>query len=135
MDMLDTGKVTLCIVDGHYLHAVIYTNGELEEQDIKPVTDYLDRFNAPLPALMERKGRYSISIPVQIAMLQQTKSRLKAVAFIERDHKDVIMTRIAASTYFKDIAVKSFFDMDQAIDWLSQHFYQTPLLPDAQNSA
>ncbi|PVV06193.1 MAG: hypothetical protein B6D77_16485 [gamma proteobacterium symbiont of Ctena orbiculata] len=122
-------------MDGRYLHVVIYTNGELEEQDIKPVTDYLDRFNTPLPALMERKGRYSISIPVQIAMLQQTKSRLKAVAFIERDHKDVIMTRIAASTYFKDIAVKSFFDMDQAIDWLSQHFCQTPLLPDAQNSA
>ncbi|MES9972605.1 MAG: hypothetical protein ABW092_21425 [Candidatus Thiodiazotropha sp.] len=133
--MLDTGKVTLCIEDGHYLHAVIYTNDELEEQDIKPVTDYLDRFNSPLPALIERKGRYAISIPVQIALLRQTKSRLKAVAFIERDHKDVIMTRIAASTYFRDIPVKSFFDREEAIDWLSQHYYQTPLLSDAQNSA
>jgi hypothetical protein len=68
-------------------------------------------------------------------MLQQTKRRLKAVAFIERDHKDVIMTRIAANTYFKDIAVKSFYDKDTAISWLSQHFYREPLLSAAQNKA
>ncbi|MEW8026229.1 MAG: hypothetical protein AB2792_14920 [Candidatus Thiodiazotropha sp.] len=135
MEAIDTGKVSLSIEDGHYLHAVIYTNGELAEQDIKPVTDYLDRFTVPLPALIERKGRYAISIPVQIAMLQQTRLRLKAVAFVERDHKDVIMTRIAANTYFKDIPVKSFYDEEEAVSWLSQHFYQTPLLPDAQNSA
>lgn len=135
METLDTGKVTLSIKEGHYLHAVIYTNGELVEDDIKPVTDYLDRFAVPLPALIERKGRYAIAIPVQIAMLQQTKMRLKAVAFIERDHKDVIMTRIAANTYFKDIAVKSFYDKDEAISWLSKHFYQTPLIPDAKHSA
>ncbi|MES9992162.1 MAG: hypothetical protein ABW098_09425 [Candidatus Thiodiazotropha sp.] len=133
METVDTGKVTLCIEEGHYLHAVIYTNDELAEDDIKPVTDYLDRFSEPLPALIERKGRYSISIPVQIALLQQTKKRLKAVAFIERDHKDVIMTRIAASTYFKDIAVKSFFDKGEAIDWLAHHFYQAPLAPNAQH--
>ncbi|MES9925076.1 MAG: hypothetical protein ABW152_13345 [Candidatus Thiodiazotropha endolucinida] len=135
MEPLDTGKVSLCIEDGRYLHAVIYTNGELAEQDIKPVTDYLDRFTLPLPTLIVRKGRYAISIPVQIAMLQQTKRRLKAVAFIERDHKDVIMTRIAANTYFKDIPVKSFYDEEEAVNWLSQHFYQTPLMTDAQNSA
>ncbi|MEW8506019.1 MAG: hypothetical protein AB2598_04905 [Candidatus Thiodiazotropha sp.] len=135
MDTVDTGKVTLSIEEGHYLHAVIYTNDELVEDDIKPVTDYLDNFTEPLPALIERKGRYAISIPVQIAMLQQTKKRLKAVAFIERDHKDVIMTRIAANTYFKDIAVRSFYDKVEAIDWLSQYFYQTPLTTKAQHSA
>jgi hypothetical protein len=128
MDSLDTGKVSFRIEDGRYLHGVIYTNEELSEQDIKPVTNYLDQFPQPLPALIERKGRYAISIPVQIAMLQQTKRRLKAVAFVERDHKDVIMTRIAASTYFKDIAVKSFYEKGEAISWLSKHFYLEPLL-------
>jgi hypothetical protein len=135
MEQLDTGKVTLCIKDAQYLHAVIYTNDELVEQDIKPVTDYLDRFTSPLPAIIERKGHYAIALSVQIAMLQQTKRRLKAVAFIERNHKDVIMTRIAANTYFKDIAVKSFYDKEEAVTWLSQHFYSTPLMPDAQDSA
>jgi hypothetical protein len=135
MEQLDTGNVTLCIEDGQYLHAVIYTNDELVEQDIKPITDYLDRFSHPLPAMIERKGRYAIAIPVQIAMLQQTKRRLKAAAFIERDHKDVMMTRIAATTYFKDIAVKSFYDKKEALNWLSQYFYSTPLMPDAQSSA
>jgi hypothetical protein len=135
METIDTGKVTLSIENGQYLHATIYTNGELAEEDIKPVTDYLDRFTSPLPAIIERKGSYSIAIPVQIAMLQQTKRRLKAVAFIERDHKDVILTRIAANTYFKDIAVKSFYDKSEAISWLSQYFYPTPLMPDAQHSA
>jgi hypothetical protein len=135
MEQIDTGKVTLCIEDGQYLHAVIYTDGELLEQDIKPVTDYLDRFTSPIPAIIERKGRYAISIPVQIAMLRQTKQRLNAVAFIERDHKDVVMTRIAASTYFKDIPVKSFYEKKEAISWLSKYFYSKPLMPDAQNSA
>ncbi|MCU7816976.1 MAG: hypothetical protein KZQ81_17705 [Candidatus Thiodiazotropha sp. (ex Rostrolucina anterorostrata)] len=96
---------------------------------------YLNIFNNPIPALIERKGRYSISVRVQIAMLQQTKHRLKAVAFIERDHKDVIMTRIAASTYFKDVAVKSFYDQKEAVIWLSHYFSPTPLLADAQNTA
>lgn len=135
METFDTGKVSFRIEDDRYLHAVIYTNGELSAEDIKPVTDYLDLFTLPLPALIERKGRYAISIPVQIAMLQQTKRRLKAVAFLERDHKDVIMTRIAASTYFKDIAVKSFYDKGEAINWLSQHFHQEPLLSSEQNKA
>ncbi|MCU7878537.1 MAG: hypothetical protein KZQ84_17400 [Candidatus Thiodiazotropha sp. (ex Lucinoma borealis)] len=134
MDTRDTGKVTLSIEDNSYLHAVIYTNGDIVEDDIQPVTDYLNMFNNPIPALIERKGRYSISVPVQIAMLQQTKHRLKAVAFIERDHKDVIMTRIAASTYFKDVVVKSFYDQKEAVIWLSQYFSSTPLLPDAQNT-
>jgi hypothetical protein len=133
MEMLDTGKVTLCIADGCYLHVVIYTNDELTEQDIKPVTDYLDRFTEPLPALLERTGHYAISIPVQIAMLQDAKKRLKAVAFVERDHKDVIMTRIAANTYFKDISVKSFYNRDEAIEWLSKHFCEHPV-PDTINS-
>ncbi len=135
MEKLDTGKVTLGIENGQYLHAVIYTNDELAEEDIKPVTDYLDRFTSPLPAVIERKGKYSIAIPVQIAMLQQTKRRLKAVAFIERDHKDVILTRIAANTYFRDIPVKSFYDGNEAISWLSQFFYPTPLMPKTQHSA
>jgi hypothetical protein len=91
--------------------------------------------SATPPAMIERKGRYAIAIPVQIAMLQQTKQRLKAVAFIERDHKDAMMTRIAASTYFKDITVKSFYDKEEALNWLSQHFISTPLMPDAQSSA
>jgi hypothetical protein len=133
MDPHDTGKVSLCIEDDHYLHAIIYTNDEILAQDMKPVTDFLDQFTLALPTLIERKGRYAISVHVQIAMMQETKRRLKAVAFLERDHKDVIMTRIAASTYFKDVPVRSFYDRDEAVSWLSQHFYQEPLLPVTPN--
>jgi hypothetical protein len=134
MEPLDTGKVSLSFKDGQYLHAVIYTNSELVEQDIGPIVNYLDRFTSPLPALLERKGCYAISIPVQIAMLQQAKHRIKAIAFIERNHKDVILTRIAANTYFKDIAVKSFYDREEALNWLSQHFCPTHLIQDRQSN-
>ena len=135
MEKKDTGKVQLQVVDNRYLHAVIYTDSEITEHDIGPVTDFLDQFQAPVPALLERKGHYSISILVQIAMMQQTRHRLMAVAFIERHHRDVIMTRIAASTYFRDIPVKSFYDRDEALAWLSQFFSGHPLLPVSETKA
>ncbi len=128
MESKDTGKVRLQVVDNRYLHAEIYTDGEITEHDIEPVTSFLDQFRAPVPALIERQGHYSISVLVQIAMMQQTKHRLKAVAFIERNHRDVIMTRIAASTYFRDVEVRSFYDRDKALEWLSQYFTDQPLL-------
>jgi hypothetical protein len=68
-------------------------------------------------------------------MMQQTRHRLKAVAFIERNHRDVIMTRIAASTYFRDVDVKSFYDRSEAIKWLRQFFSTTPLLSEAKQAA
>ena len=134
MESKDTGKVRLRVVDNRYLHAVIYTDGEITDADIPPVTDFLDQFQDPVPALMERQGHYSISILVQIAMMQQTRHRLKAVAFIERNHRDVIMTRIASSTYFRDIAVKSFYDRNEALEWLSQFCSDKPLLPPLSRS-
>ena len=135
MQQKDTGKVRLEVVDNRYLHAEIYTEGEITESDITPVTRFLDQFETPVPALIERQGHYSISVLVQIAMMQQTKHRLKAVAYVERSHRDVIMTRIAASTYFRDVEVKSFFDRDEALKWLSQFFPEHPLLPVSDNKA
>ena len=133
MENTDTGKVKLRVVDNHYLHVEIYTDVEITKEDIKPVTDFLDQFSAPVPALIERAGHYSISVFVQIAMLQQTKERLQAVAYIERNHRDSILTRIAASTYFRDIPVKSFFDRDEALEWLSQYFTEKPLIPENED--
>lgn len=135
MESRDTGKVRLHVEDNRYLHAVIYTEDEITEADIPPVTQFLDQFHEPVPALIERQGHYSISVLVQIAMMQQTKHRLKAVAYVERNHRDVIMTRIAASTYFRDVEVKSFYDRDEALKWLSQFFTDQPLLPPAQTKA
>lgn len=129
MESRDTGKVRLQVVDNRYLHAEIYTEDEITDADIPPVTEFLDQFEEPVPALIERQGHYSISVLVQIAMMQQTKHRLKAVAYVERNHRDVIMTRIAANTYFRDVEVKSFFDRDEALNWLSQYFSEQPLLP------
>ncbi len=116
------------MVGNLYLHAEIYTDDEISDQDIEPVTEFLDQFAAPVPALIERSGHYSISVLVQIAMMQQTKHRLKAVAYIERNHRDVIMTRIAANTYFRDVEVKSFYDREEALTWLSNFFSATPLI-------
>jgi nucleoside-triphosphatase THEP1 len=135
MEKKDTGKVRLDVVDNRYLHAAIYTDDEIIEDDIAPVTDFLDQFDSPVPVLIEREGHYSISVLVQIAMMQQTRHRLKAVAFIERNHRDVIMTRIAASTYFRDVEVKSFYDRGEAVKWLRQYFSTSPLVPEAHQAA
>ncbi len=135
MESRDTGKVRLQVVENRYLEAVIYTEDELTEADIPPVTEFLDQFDAPVPALIERQGHYSISVLVQIAMMQQTKHRLKAVAYVERNHRDVIMTRIAANTYFRDVEVKSFYERDEALTWLTQFFSEQPLLPQPRTKA
>jgi len=67
--------------------------------------------------------------------MQQTKHRLKAVAYIERNHRDVIMTRIAANTYFRDVEVKSFYNREDALRWLSAFFSGTPLIMAKANHA
>ena len=126
MKTKDTGKVRLCSTDEGYLHAEIYADGDITEDDIPPVTDFLDQFKAPIPALIERKEHYSISILVQIAMMTQTRSRLKAVAFLERNHRDVILSRVAANTYFRDVPVKSFFERKPALEWLKQFCISIP---------
>jgi hypothetical protein len=134
MENKDTGKVRLRVVDNRYLHAEIYTSDEITEDDIKPVTDFLDQFDKPVPALIERQGHYSISVLVQIAMMQQTKHRLQAVAYIDRNHIDAILTRIAASTYFRDVKVKSFYDRSEALEWLSQFFSDKLLIPESKKA-
>ena len=121
-------------MDEGYLHAVIYADCDITEDDIPPVIGFLDQYNNPIPTLIERQGHYSISMVVQIAMMQQTRHRLKAVAFIERNHRDVILSRIAASTYFRDIPVKSFFERAPAIDWLMQFCDSSPLEPKRQKA-
>lgn len=135
METKDTGKVKLSVVDDRYLHAIIYAEGEIVEQDIPEVTNYLDLFSEPIPALIERQGSYSISILVQIAMMQQTRHRLKAVAFIERNRRDAILSRIAANTYFRDIPVKSFYQKEPAIAWLQQFCTSVPLPLQTQKQA
>jgi hypothetical protein len=132
MQNVDTGKISLSIEDNRYVSAVIYTSGEIKKADVKAVTDYLDQFDQPIPIVIERTGHYSISVRVQIIMLQQTKNRLNAAAFVERNRRDVLMTRIAASTYFKDIEVRSFFDKPQAVAWLTENFADQPLLKTEQ---
>ncbi len=130
MQNIDTGKIALSVENSRYVNAVIYTNEEIEKGDVKSVTDYLDQFKEPVPILIERKGHYSISVMVQIVMLQQTKNRLKAAAFVERNNRDALMTRIAANTYFKDIEVKSFFEKQEAVAWLTEKYATEPLLAD-----
>ncbi|MCG8489931.1 MAG: STAS/SEC14 domain-containing protein [Chromatiales bacterium] len=130
MQNIDTGKINLSLEDNRYVIAVIYTNEEIEKEDVKSVTDYLDQFKEPIPILIERTGHYSISVMVQIVMLQQTKNRLKAAAFVERNNRDALMTRIAANTYFKDIEVKSFFEKQEAVAWLTDNYATEPLLTD-----
>ncbi|MEW8625542.1 MAG: hypothetical protein AB2551_07315 [Candidatus Thiodiazotropha sp.] len=130
MQNIDTGKITLSLEDNRYVNAVIYTDEEIEKEDVKSVTDYLDHFQEPIPILIERTGHYSISVMVQIVMLQQTKNRLKAAAFVERNNRDALMTRIAANTYFKDIEVKSFFEKQEAVAWLTDNYATEPLLTD-----
>ncbi|MCG8067915.1 MAG: STAS/SEC14 domain-containing protein [Candidatus Thiodiazotropha taylori] len=131
MQNIDTGKINLSLEENRYVLAVIYTNDEIEKEDVKSVTDYLDQFKEPIPILIERTGHYSISVMVQIVMLQQTKNRLKAAAFVERNNRDALMTRIAASTYFKDIEVKSFFKREDAVAWLMKNYATEPLLADS----
>jgi hypothetical protein len=133
MESKDTGKVRLRVVDNRYLHIEIYTDDELTRDEIEPITDFLDQFDKPVPALIERQGRYSISLLVQIAMMKQTKHRLRAVAYIERDHIDAVMSRIAANTYFREVEVKSFYDRSEALEWLSQYFTGAPLIPQSQD--
>jgi hypothetical protein len=127
MEILDTGKMILSIEENRYISAVIYTNDELSLDDVHPIEHFLNQFNEPVPALIVRKGRYAVSMLLQIAIMQWIQKRLKAIAYLERDHRDVILTRIAADSYFGQVEVKSFYDRQKAVAWLKKNYATTPL--------
>ena len=120
MESIDTGKLSIRIGDNLYLHTVVYTDQELTSDDIPEVVRFLDQFDAPLLILLERRGNYSLAPLVQVVMYQQTKYRLEAVAFLDRDERDANLTRIAADTYLQHTRVRSFFDKEEAVNWLRQ---------------
>lgn len=129
MDRLETDKLTLLVVEGKYLHLTIHSDEEITLEDVPAVVEFLDQFTEPVPILIERRGRYSISAAVQIAMYKGTKRRLKAVAYLERDYLDSLLTRIARVSYFQHTKVKSFYDREDAVEWLKSAFNSAPIEP------
>lgn len=121
MNRLRTNKLDLRVVNGEYLHLTVFTDDEINTEDIPAVVAFLDQFDRPVPILIERKGSYSISVRVQMAMYTGTKSRLKAVAYVDRDHRDTLLSRIAQATYFKHTIVKSFQNESSAVNWLRSY--------------
>lgn len=127
MNKLDTGKLTIQVVGDRYLHMVIYTDGELTSHDIPAVIGFLDQFDGPVPALVERAGNYSISAQVQMELYTQAKRRLKAAAYVDRNRREAVLTKLAAETYFKHTRVRSFLDRQQAVEWLERSYCTAPI--------
>ncbi len=120
MEILETEKLTLQAVDETHLKLTIFTDGEITKDDIPPVIEFMDQYHAPTPVLLVREGSYILSLLVLIALRQEAKRRIKAMAFIDRNHKETILTKIAKQTYMKDARVKSFDNEQDALDWLAQ---------------
>ncbi len=120
MEILETEKFTLQAVDGSHLRFTIFTDGEITKDDIPPTLEFMDQYHAPVPVLLVREGSYTLSVLVLIALRREAKRRIKAMAFIDRNHKDTILTKIAKQTYMKDARVKSFDNEQDALDWLAQ---------------
>lgn len=129
MDRLDTEKLRLCLVDNQYLHLTIHTDEEITSEDIPSVVEFLDQFNEPVPILIERQGNYSISAKVQMAMYKGTRRRIKAVAYLDRHHRDSFLTKIAKVTYFQHARVMSFYRKQDAVEWLKLFYCTTPIKP------
>jgi len=131
MDRLDTRKLVLFIVGNQYLHLIIHTDEEITTEDVPAVVDFLDQFDQPVPLLIERQGNYSISTAVQMAMYKGTHKRLKAVAFLDRNHRDSFLSKIAKVSYFQHTKVRSFLNKKDAVAWLKQNYCVAPIIPNS----
>lgn len=120
MDRLETDKFTLEVVDNTYLRLSIFTNDEITREDIPPVLQFMDQFLDPTPVLLVREGAYSLSVIVQISLFLDVKNRISAMAYVDRNHKETVLTKIAKNTYMKDAKVRSFKKETEALEWLSQ---------------
>ena len=120
MERLETDKFKLEIVGETHLKLAIFTNDEITKEDIPPVLEFMDQFAAPVPVLLIRKGTYSLSVLVQISLYREAKKRIKAMAYVDRNHKDTVLTEIARNTYMKGAKVRSFQDEQDALNWLAQ---------------
>jgi len=52
--------------------------------------------------------------------IREVKKQVKAIAYVDRNHKETILTKIAKDTYMKDAKVKSFNNEQDALNWLAQ---------------
>ena len=120
MEILETEKFTLQAVDETHLKLTVFTDGEITKEDIPPVLEFMDQFSAPVPILLVREGSYMLSVLVQISLYREVKEHVKAIAYVDRNHKETVLTKIAKNTYMKDAKVKSFNNEQDALNWLAQ---------------
>jgi len=119
MDKLETDKFTLEVVDESYLKLTIFSNDQIDKEDIPPVLGFMDKLSSPAPVLLVREGSYSLSVIVQISLYRETKKRISAIAYVDRNYKETVLTKIAKTTYMKAAKVRSFSTETDALDWLS----------------
>ncbi len=118
MNKIKTDKFTLEAVEDSYLKLSIFASNEIVKEDIPDVLEFMDQFSSPAPVLLIRESVYSLSVMVQISLFLEAKRRICAIAYIDRNHKETVLTKIAKNTYFKDAKVRSFRSEADAIAWL-----------------
>ncbi|MES9937546.1 MAG: hypothetical protein ABW153_13960 [Sedimenticola sp.] len=120
MEALDTGKVRVTQIGDRYLLFSFYTNGEITSADAAQVRDFINSFDGPVVVVVQREASYSLSPEVQLAMMAEAASKLRAVAYLDRTHQDKLLTNLATSTYLKDVQVNSFVTLEEVEAWVEQ---------------
>jgi hypothetical protein len=119
MESLDTGRYSLSIAGKGYVHVVIYTDQELTSSEVPTILEYFRQFNGPVPVLVDRKGRYSLSTGAQLAFIKHARRLFRAVAFLDTAPLQRRLSQIAGITYFRNLPVKSFAALSAAELWLT----------------
>ncbi|MES9871061.1 MAG: hypothetical protein ABW149_15390 [Sedimenticola sp.] len=70
--------------------------------------------------MVQREASYFLSPDVQLAMMAEAASKLRAVAYLDRTHQDKLLTNLATSTYLKDVQVNSFVTLEEVEAWVEQ---------------
>ena len=120
MKEMDTGKIRLCIKEDKYLEVTIYTDGEIVIDDLTPVMTFFDQFDGPLPVMLHRQGRYSLSAEVQVMLWEEVGGYCKALVYIDHTRMGKRLTQLAKNTYMKNTEVESFEIEEDAAEWLIQ---------------
>ena len=116
MKKLDTGRIEIEPRDDKYLLFTIYEDGELLEEDMVLVRDYLDQYEDKVSIVIVKNGENWLAPGAITTMYMDAAARIKAVVYLNREYD----ANYAAQSYLHGIKVTSCRTLEEAVQWVEQ---------------
>ncbi|BFM13976.1 hypothetical protein R50073_01590 [Maricurvus nonylphenolicus] len=114
----DNGKIRLWSYKGVPV-VEPYTNGEITLEDCHWIAQIgVEHFDSPY-LINRKKTDYSVSPEAQVFLMEIAGSAEKC-AYVVDNQEQFRLAEMAAQTFWSELKTQTFFDMEQAYNWLTE---------------